>query len=149
MLLFFVLARGPAAVGIASFCLLLTVLAWPVQTEMQRIYSPYQLLEKMSKADGLMNILSGGSYYQKVFNLSEAMRGHEPAEDNMSAPITSFRSTSGKGRSASRSSAPAAATTWRRRCAWAHPMSTPSRSIRRSSSSAAPTTPSILTTIHA
>ncbi len=57
------------------------MLAWPVQTDIQRIYSPYQLLEKMSKGDGLMNILSGGSYYQKVFNLSDAMRGHEPAED--------------------------------------------------------------------
>jgi SAM-dependent methyltransferase len=67
--------------GVGSFCLLLTVLAWPVQTDIQRIYSPYQLLEKMSKGDGLMNILSGGSYYQKVFNLSDAMRGHEPAED--------------------------------------------------------------------
>jgi hypothetical protein len=52
-----------------------------VQTDIQRIYSPYQLLEKMSKGDGLMNILSGGSYYQKVFNLSDTMRGHEPAED--------------------------------------------------------------------
>ena len=58
------------------------MLAWPVQTDIQRIYSPYQLLEKMSKGDGLMNILSGGSYYQKVFNLSDTMRGHEPAEDS-------------------------------------------------------------------
>src|SRR5579871_5827525 len=82
VLLYFVLARDARLpVGVASFCLLLTVLAWPVQTDIQRIYSPYQLLEKMSKGDGLMNILSGGSYYQKVFNLSDAMRGHEPAED--------------------------------------------------------------------
>src|SRR6202022_4686748 len=82
VLLYFVLARGTMLpLGVASFCLLLTVLAWPVQTDIQRIYSPYQLLEKMSKGDGLMNILSGGSYYQKVFNLSDAMRGHEPAED--------------------------------------------------------------------
>lgn len=82
VLLVFVLARGTMLpLGVASFCLLLTVLAWPVQTDIQRIYSPYQLLEKMSKGDGLMNILSGGSYYQKVFNLSDAMRGHEPAED--------------------------------------------------------------------
>src|SRR6201996_1340923 len=82
VLLYFVLARGTMLpLGVGSFCLLLTVLAWPVQTDIQRIYSPYQLLEKMSKGDGLMNILSGGSYYQKVFNLSDAMRGHEPAED--------------------------------------------------------------------
>jgi SAM-dependent methyltransferase len=82
VLLYFVLSRDAALpLGILSFCLLLSVLAWPVQTEIQRIYSPYQLLEKMAKPDGLMNILSGGAYYQKVFNLSEENRGHEPDED--------------------------------------------------------------------
>ncbi|HLZ03246.1 MAG TPA: hypothetical protein VKR55_13995 [Bradyrhizobium sp.] len=83
VLLTFVLARDAQRLplGVASFSLLITVLAWPVQVDIQRIYSPYQLLEKMAKSDGLMNILSGGSYYQKVFNLSEANRGHEPDED--------------------------------------------------------------------
>ena len=82
VLLFFVLARDKRLpLGVASFCLLLTILAWPVQTEIQRIYSPYQLLEKMAKPDGLMNILSGGAYYQKVFNLSDNNRGHESEED--------------------------------------------------------------------
>jgi spermidine synthase len=83
VLLFFVLARDAKCLplGVVSFSALIIVLAWPVQTDIQRIYSPYQLLEKMAKPDGLMNILSGGSYYQKVFNLSEANRGHEPAED--------------------------------------------------------------------
>src|SRR4030095_7585409 len=41
-----------------------------------------QLLERMAKSDGLMNILSGGAYYQKVFNLSESNRGHESEEDS-------------------------------------------------------------------
>src|SRR5215468_848515 len=83
VLLVFVLARDAKRLplGVASFSLLMAVLAWPVQVDIQRIYSPYQLLEKMAKSDGLMNILSGGSYYQKVFNLSEANRGHEPEED--------------------------------------------------------------------
>jgi hypothetical protein len=83
VLLCFVLTRDVKRlpVSIASFSVLLAVLAWPVQTDIQRIYSPYQLLEKMAKSDGLMNILSGGSYYQKVFNLAEANRGHEPHED--------------------------------------------------------------------
>jgi spermidine synthase len=82
ILLFFVLARDSRLpLGVASFCLLLTVLSWPVQPEIQRIYSPYQLLERMAKSDGLMNLLSGGSYYQKVFNLAESNRGHEPEED--------------------------------------------------------------------
>jgi len=83
VLLYFVLSRDTRMpIGVASFCLLLTVLAWPVQTEYQRIYSPYQLLERMSKADGLMNILSGGAYYQKVFNLSDKNRGRESDDDH-------------------------------------------------------------------
>jgi spermidine synthase len=82
VLLFFVLSRDARLpVGIASFCVLLAVLAWPVQPGTQRIYSPYQLLERTSKPDGLMQILSGGFYYQKVFNLSENNRGHESEED--------------------------------------------------------------------
>jgi spermidine synthase len=78
VLLFFVLSKDSRmAFGVASFCVLLTVLAWPVQTEIQRIYSPYQLLERMTRGDGLTNILSGGAYYQKVFDFSEARRGQE------------------------------------------------------------------------
>jgi SAM-dependent methyltransferase len=81
-LLFFVLARDKRMpLGVASFCLLIGILSWPVQTDIQRIYSPYQLLEKMAKDDGLMNILSGGAYYQKVFNFAEVNRGHEREED--------------------------------------------------------------------
>jgi spermidine synthase len=67
--------------GIASFCLLLAILAWPVQPETQRIYSPYQLLERTAKADGLMQILSGGSYYQKVYNFADNKRGNESDAD--------------------------------------------------------------------
>jgi spermidine synthase len=82
VLLFFVLSRDARLpVGIASFCVLITVLAWPVQPGTQRLYSPYQLLERTAKPDGLMQILSGGFYYQKVFNLAERNRGHESAED--------------------------------------------------------------------
>jgi SAM-dependent methyltransferase len=67
--------------GIASFCVLLAILAWPVQPETQRIYSPYQLLERTAKSDGLMQILSGGSYYQKVYNFADSRRGHESDAD--------------------------------------------------------------------
>jgi len=82
ILLLFVLSRDEfLAVGIASFCVLLTVLAWPVQPETQRIYSPYQLLERTAKADGLMQILSGGSYYQKVYNFADDKRGRESDAD--------------------------------------------------------------------
>ncbi len=82
ILLLFVLSRDQfLPVGIASFCVLLTILAWPVQPETQRIYSPYQLLERTAKADGLMQILSGGSYYQKVYNFADGKRGQESDAD--------------------------------------------------------------------
>jgi SAM-dependent methyltransferase len=82
MLLLFVLSRDDfLPVGIASFCVLLGILAWPVQPETQRIYSPYQLLERTAKADGLMMILSGGSYYQKVYNFADDKRGQESGAD--------------------------------------------------------------------
>jgi spermidine synthase len=82
IMLLFVLARDDfLPVGITSFCVLLAILAWPVQPETQRIYSPYQLLERAAKPDGLMQILSGGSYYQKVYNFAEDRRGHETDAD--------------------------------------------------------------------
>jgi spermidine synthase len=83
IMLLFVLSRDDfLAVGIASFCVLLAILAWPVQPETQRIYSPYQLLERTAKADGLMQILSGGSYYQKVYNFADSKRGQESDADH-------------------------------------------------------------------
>ena len=82
IILLFVLSRDAfLPTAMASFCVLLAILAWPVQPETQRIYSPYQLLERTAKADGLMQILSGGSYYQKVYNFAEDRRGHETGAD--------------------------------------------------------------------
>lgn len=82
IMLLFVLSRDQfLSAGIASFCVLLAILAWPVQPETQRIYSPYQLLERTATGEGLMQILSGGSYYQKVYNFAEARRGHETDAD--------------------------------------------------------------------
>src|SRR5471032_1245125 len=82
ILLLFVLSRDEfLSIGIASFCVLLAILAWPVQPETQRIYSPYQLLERAAKPDGLMQILSGGSYYQKVYNFADNKRGQESDAD--------------------------------------------------------------------
>jgi SAM-dependent methyltransferase len=82
IMLLFVLSRDDfLTLGIASFCVLLAILAWPVQPETQRIYSPYQLLERAAKPDGLMQILSGGSYYQKVYNFADEKRGQESDAD--------------------------------------------------------------------
>lgn len=80
--LFFVLSRDTRLpLGVASFCALLIVLAWPVQQGTQRIYSPYQLIERTAKPNGLMQILAGGFYYQSVFDLAASHRGHESAEE--------------------------------------------------------------------
>ena len=82
IMLLFVLPRdGFLPVGIAGFCALLAILAWPVQPETQRIYSPYQLLERTATGEGLMQILSGGSYYQKVYNFADSKRGQESDAD--------------------------------------------------------------------
>jgi spermidine synthase len=82
IMLLFVLSHDDfLPVGIASFCVLLAILAWPVQPETQRIYSPYQLLERTAKSDGLMQILSGGTYYQKVYNFADSKRGLESGAD--------------------------------------------------------------------
>jgi SAM-dependent methyltransferase len=82
IMLLFVLSHDDfLPLGIASFCVLLAILAWPVQPETQRIYSPYQLLERTAKPDGLMQILSGGSYYQKVYNFADTRRGLESGAD--------------------------------------------------------------------
>ncbi len=82
LMLLFVLSRDQfLSAGIASFCVLLAILAWPVQPETQQIYSPYQLLERTAKSDGLMQILSGGSYYQKVYNFADDRRGQESDAD--------------------------------------------------------------------
>ena len=62
-----------------------------------------------------------------------------------SATTTTCRTASTARRPMSRSSAPAPATTWPRRCGRGRSSSTPSRSIRRSSPPAGPITPSTRT----
>jgi spermidine synthase len=53
----------------------LVVLAWPVSFAWQRIYSPYQLIERGPSDRGLTMIRAAGHYYQKVHDLSaEAQR---------------------------------------------------------------------------
>ncbi len=143
-------ARRFPPLGIASFCVLLAILAWPVQPETQRIYSPYQLLERAAKPDGLMQILSGGSYYQKVYNFADSRRGAGVRRGSLCSRLLRISvQFQERRRSASPSSAPAAAMMRRPRCGWARPMSMPSRSIRPSRFSAPNIIPSVRTTIPA
>ncbi len=46
-------------------------LAWPVSPGWERIYSPYQLLERGRGEHGLMLIRAAGYYYQRVHDLSQ------------------------------------------------------------------------------
>jgi spermine/spermidine synthase len=54
--------------GAAMACIIIT--AYPVEPMVQNIYSPYQLIQKSTKPDGLMNLLSAGAYFQKVLDFS-------------------------------------------------------------------------------
>jgi hypothetical protein len=55
-----------AVAGVAT----LVALAWPVSFLWERIYSPYQLIERGPGEHGLMMICSAGQYYQRVHDLS-------------------------------------------------------------------------------
>ena len=56
----------------------LLVLCWPTNIGWERIYSPYQMLERGSGERGLMMIRAAGHYYQRVHDLSYAMQGISP-----------------------------------------------------------------------
>jgi hypothetical protein len=64
----------PAArmAGIATACLIVCIIAWPSASYRQQIYSPYQLIERTGSDYGYMQILAAGTYYQKVYDFSEA-----------------------------------------------------------------------------
>lgn len=56
--------------GVAFSFVSIAVLAWPVSFGFERIYSPYQLLERGAGYHGLMEIRAAGHYYQRVDDLS-------------------------------------------------------------------------------
>jgi SAM-dependent methyltransferase len=62
--------RQALFLGIASAALLLGALAWPVVPGWERIYSPYQLLERGPGMGGLSLIQAAGTYYQRLHDLS-------------------------------------------------------------------------------
>jgi hypothetical protein len=56
-------------------------LAWPVSPGLERIHTPYQLLERGAGQRGLASIKAAGHYYQRVhdLSLSNANRAVDPA----------------------------------------------------------------------
>ena len=58
----------PVAAAVAVLALI--ILEWPAAPSLQRIYSPYQLLEIGHDPRGLMEIRAAGHYYQRVHDFS-------------------------------------------------------------------------------
>jgi len=92
----------PAAWFGASFCILLSfqtrerlsmvcstlaaigamaVLAWPVSIGWERIFSPYQLIERGINPAGTMTIRAAGHFYQGIADLSAGNRGRDSLLD--------------------------------------------------------------------
>jgi spermidine synthase len=58
------------AIGLLVVLAAVVVLDWPVYSIYERIYSPYQLIERGLGDHGLTMIRAGGHYYQRVHDLS-------------------------------------------------------------------------------
>jgi hypothetical protein len=73
-LLIFVLLQASSLrsvlIGLITTAMAVTVLTWPVSLLNERIYSPYQLLERGRGSHGHTVIRAAGHYYQRVLDLS-------------------------------------------------------------------------------
>ena len=70
--------RGALAAAALGGLAALVVLAWPVSPGWERVYSPYQLLERGPGERGMMLIRAAGQYYQRVLDLSPAAQAIDP-----------------------------------------------------------------------
>jgi len=75
LLCFYARKRSTLLIGAGFAVLALVVLEWPATPTLQRIYSPYQLLEVGRDAQGLMEIRAAGHYYQRVHDFSQGAEG--------------------------------------------------------------------------
>jgi hypothetical protein len=65
-------------IGFSAVLAAVVVLDWPVYSIYERIYSPYQLIERGLGDHGLTMIRAGGHYYQRVHDLSpDAVAAHK------------------------------------------------------------------------
>ena len=74
-LLAFGVGRGDriGAVAVGGALATTALLAWPVEFGWERIYSPYQLLERGPGENGLPLLRASGQYHQRIHNLSKAV----------------------------------------------------------------------------
>jgi spermidine synthase len=62
--------RRVIVIGSVAALVAIAVLNWPVSFLLERVYSPYQLLERGRGNHGLTMILAAGHYYQRINDLS-------------------------------------------------------------------------------
>ena len=70
LLLIQIFDRRVIAAGSVAALIAIAVLNWPVSFLLERVYSPYQLLERGRDNHGLTTIIAAGHYYQRINDLS-------------------------------------------------------------------------------
>jgi spermidine synthase len=70
ILLFLWYDRRALLAGSVSALVAAVTLAWPVSFLRDRIYSPYQMIERGPTPRGLVSLRAAGHYYQRVYDLS-------------------------------------------------------------------------------
>ncbi len=70
--------RRALAIGIGGLLAVECLLAMPVSITWERIYSPYQLLERGPGENGLSMIRAAGQYFQRIHNLSTKVTSTTP-----------------------------------------------------------------------
>lgn len=70
LLLFHARTKAVMTWGVAAAIAILLVMEWPAQANLQKIYSPYQLLEVGRTDQGLSEIRAAGTYYQRIYDFS-------------------------------------------------------------------------------
>lgn len=70
ILMFYLRKQVPLMLGIGFAMVAVIILAWPVNSFWNRIYSPYQLLELGHSDRGFMLIRAAGHFYQRVYDFS-------------------------------------------------------------------------------
>ncbi|MSR07061.1 MAG: hypothetical protein EXR93_08360 [Gemmatimonadetes bacterium] len=70
--------RRTLLAGFAAATVAFAALAWPVNPNWSKIYSPYQLLELGYSERGLMMIRAAGHYYQHVYQLGDPGAAADP-----------------------------------------------------------------------
>jgi spermidine synthase len=73
LLCFYTRRQSNLLLGAGFAVLALMILEWPAVPSLQRIYSPYQLLEVGHDQRGLIEVRAAGHYYQRVHDFSKAV----------------------------------------------------------------------------